>query len=87
MCRLRLALAASLLAVGIQCGAAEGERAEHELTQTQAAAMVQQRYAARVVRASSVEQGGHHVFVFRLLSQAGKVWEVQIDARSGAEVR
>lgn len=63
------------------------ERAEHELTPSQATALVQQRYAARVVRASSTDEGGRHIYVFRLLSQAGKVWEVHIDARSGAEVR
>ena len=62
-------------------------RAEHELTASQATALVQQRYAARVVRASSTDEGGRHIYVFRLLSQAGKVWEVHIDARSGAEVR
>lgn len=63
-------------------------RAEHELTPSQATALVQQRYAARVLRASSIDEGGRHVYVFRLLSsQAGKVWEVHIDARSGAEVR
>jgi uncharacterized membrane protein YkoI len=62
-------------------------RTEHELTPSQATALVQQRYAARVVRASSTDEGGRHIYVFRLLSQAGKVWEVHIDARSGAEVR
>ena len=61
-------------------------RTEHELTSSQATALVQQRYAARVVRASSTDEGGRHIYVFRLLSQAGKVWEVHIDARSGAEV-
>jgi uncharacterized membrane protein YkoI len=62
-------------------------RTERELTPSQATALVQQRYAARVVRATSTDEGGRHIYVFRLLSQAGKVWEVHIDARSGAEVR
>jgi len=61
--------------------------AETELTQTQAAALVQQRYAARIIRASSTDEGGRRIYVFRLLSQAGKVWEVHVDARNGAEVR
>ena len=74
-------------AAAVAASAAEGDRAEHELTQSQATALVQQRYAARVVRASRTDEGGHHVYVFRLLSQAGKVWEVHIDARSGAELR
>jgi|NGEPerStandDraft_6_1074524.scaffolds.fasta_scaffold18492_4 hypothetical protein len=59
---------------------------EHDLTRTQATALVQRRYAARVVRAWSADEGGRHVYVFRLLSEGGKVWTVRIDARSGAEV-
>jgi uncharacterized membrane protein YkoI len=38
------------------------------------------------VRAWSADEGGRHVYVFRLLSEGGKVWTVRIDARSGAEV-
>jgi hypothetical protein len=64
-----------------------GDHAGGELTQAQAAALVQQRYAARVIRASSADEGGRRIYVFRLLSQAGKVWEVHVDARSGMEVR
>ena len=59
---------------------------EHELTRTQATALVQKRYAARVVRAASADESGRHMYVFRLLSEGGKVWSVRIDARSGAEV-
>lgn len=84
---------AALLATGLclsgpspAAESATAPRAERELTPSQATALVQQRYGARVVRASSTDEGGRHIYVFRLLSQAGKVWEVHIDARSGAEV-
>jgi uncharacterized membrane protein YkoI len=94
--RIGLKLAAGLLtayAVAVPANAAgddhtdRDDHADHELTRTQATALVRQRYAARVVRASSTDEGGRHIYVFRLLSQAGKVWEVHIDARNGAEVR
>jgi uncharacterized membrane protein YkoI len=95
--RIGLRLAAGLLtayaaaaAVALPAYAADDNHTDHadrELTRTQATALVQQRYAARVVRASSTDEGGRHIYVFRLLSQAGKVWEVHIDARNGAEVR
>ena len=61
-------------------------RSEHELTREQAVALVQKRYGARVVRADIADQSGRHLYVFRLLSAAGKVWIVRVDARSGAEV-
>jgi hypothetical protein len=83
------ALLATFVCAGAPAPAADSPgttRTEHELTPSQATALVQQRYAARVVRASSTDEGGRHIYVFRLLSQAGKVWEVHIDARSGAEV-
>jgi hypothetical protein len=57
-----------------------------ELSPTQAAALVQKRYAARVVRASSADADGRHLYVFLLLSPDGKVWTVRLDARTGAEV-
>lgn len=59
-----------------------------EVSREQAAQEVQERYggAARVVRTDVTDQGGHHVYVFRLLSVNGRVWVVRIDARSGAEV-
>jgi hypothetical protein len=57
-----------------------------ELSPAQAAALVQKRYAARVVRASSSDALGRHLYVFLLLSPDGKVWTVRLDARTGAEV-
>ena len=59
---------------------------EHELSREQAVALVQTRYGARVVRAEFLDQEGRHVYVFRLLSAAGKVWIVRVDARTGTEV-
>jgi uncharacterized membrane protein YkoI len=64
----------------------ENARAQPELTRVQATQIVQKRYGARVVRASDSDEGGRHLYVFKLLSDAGKVWIVRIDAHSGAEV-
>jgi uncharacterized membrane protein YkoI len=60
----------------------------HEISREQATQELQKRYgnAARVVRSDVIEQGGHHVYVFRLLSANGRVWVVRIVARSGFEV-
>jgi uncharacterized membrane protein YkoI len=59
-----------------------------EISREQATQQLQKRYgnAARVVRTDVIEEGGHHVYVFRLLSVNGWVWVVRIDAHSGAEV-
>lgn len=58
-----------------------------ELSRAQAVALVQRRYRARVVRAHLLQvSGGHPVYELRLLSAAGMVWTVRIDAYSGAEV-
>jgi hypothetical protein len=59
---------------------------DRELTRTQATNLVQGRYGARVVRVANSEEGGRHLYVFRLLSEGGKVWQVRIDARTGLEV-
>ena len=66
--------------------AEQNVRAEPELTRVQATEIVQKRYGARVVRASDTDEDGRHLYVFKLLSEAGKVWIVRIDAHSGAEV-
>jgi uncharacterized membrane protein YkoI len=82
-----IACALALLPVG--AALADGEenvRAEPELTRVQATEIVQKRYGARVVRASETDEGGRHLYVFKLLSDAGKVWIVRVDAHSGAEV-
>ncbi len=82
-CALLLAL---LPAAAALADAQENVRAEPELTRVQATEMVQKRYGARVVRASDTDERGRHLYVFKLLSDAGKVWIVRIDAHSGAEV-
>jgi hypothetical protein len=84
-CALALALAVLPLAAALG-DTEEPVRAEPELTRVQATEMVQQRYRARVVRASDTEEGGRHLYVFKLLSDAGKVWIVRVDAHSGAEI-
>jgi hypothetical protein len=59
---------------------------DHELSREEATALVQKRYAARVVRTDIADQDGRRLYVFRLLSNASKVWIVRVDARTGAEV-
>jgi len=82
-----LACTLALLAVAAALAQPEqNARAEPELTRIQATQIVQKRYGARVVRASDTDESGHHLYVFKLLSDAGKVWIVRIDAHSGAEV-
>jgi uncharacterized membrane protein YkoI len=81
------ALALALLPIATALAAAEENvRAERELSRVQATEIVQKRYGARVVRASDTEEGGRHLYVFKLLSEAGMVWIVRIDAHSGVEV-
>ncbi|HEY3729759.1 MAG TPA: PepSY domain-containing protein [Steroidobacteraceae bacterium] len=63
-----------------------GTRSDHELSREQVVAQAQKRYGARVVRADTADQDGHHLYVLRLLSPAGKVWVVRVDARNGTEV-
>lgn len=50
----------------------------------QAMAMAQRRYKGRVVRAQSVKQGGHTIYVIRILGEDGRVMTVRIDAETGA---
>jgi len=60
----------------------------HPESREQATQEIQKRYGgqARVVRTDVVDQNGHQIYVFRLLSGNGRVWIVRIDATSGAEV-
>ncbi|MBM0105538.1 PepSY domain-containing protein [Steroidobacter sp. S1-65] len=50
----------------------------------QAVEMVQRRYRAKAVRAETVRNGDKRVHRIRLLSADGKVWNVSVDAESGA---
>jgi uncharacterized membrane protein YkoI len=64
----------------------DGPRAQ-QLSRAQVVALVQHRYRARVVRTHLLQDAnGRALYEFRLLSSAGKVWTVRIDAYSGAEL-
>ncbi|MGH8205211.1 MAG: PepSY domain-containing protein, partial [Steroidobacteraceae bacterium] len=57
------------------------------LSPAKAVALVQRRYHAQVVRTKmQTDASGRQLYVFRLLSAAGRVWTVRIDAHTGAEV-
>jgi uncharacterized membrane protein YkoI len=58
--------------------------AERGLTLDQAVALVERQFHARVVRADARSEGGHTVYVLRLLNDSGRVWTVHVDADSGA---
>lgn len=49
----------------------------------QAVKMVERRFKARVVRAESQQNGGHTIYVLRMLNDSGRVWTVRVDAASG----
>jgi uncharacterized membrane protein YkoI len=49
----------------------------------QAVKMVEERFRARVVRAETQRDGGHKIYVLRLLNDAGHVWTVRVDAANG----
>jgi uncharacterized membrane protein YkoI len=53
----------------------------------QAVAMVQARYNAKSVRASTIDMNGRSVHEIRLRSADGsRVWTVHVDAASGREI-
>jgi uncharacterized membrane protein YkoI len=54
------------------------------MSMDQAVKMAEQRFHARVVKAEAEQENGHKVYVLRLLSEAGRVWTVRVDAQSGA---
>ena len=54
------------------------------LSMDQAVRLAEQRFHARVVKAETERENGHTVYVLRLLSDAGRVWTVRVDAASGA---
>jgi uncharacterized membrane protein YkoI len=61
-------------------------RPSQVLSRAQAVALVQRRYRARVVRSHFLQNvAGRPVYEFRLLA-AGTVWDVRIDAYTGAQV-
>jgi len=50
----------------------------------QAVKMAEQRFKARVVRAEARHDGGHTIYVLRMLNESGHVWTVRVDAANGA---
>jgi uncharacterized membrane protein YkoI len=54
------------------------------LSMDQAVKMVERRFHARVVKAETERGNGRTVYVLRLLSDAGRVWTVRVDAADGA---
>lgn len=54
------------------------------LSMDEAVDLAQRRYNARVVRAEVSERGGRRVYLLRLLSADGRVFNVRIDAASGS---
>ena len=60
--------------------------ADGGLSLDEAVARVERRYDARAVRAEQKKQDGRIVYRIRLLSADGRVFEVQVDARSGAQL-
>ena len=65
------------------------QRNEHRiepsgLSLDQAVEMAQRRYRAKAVRAETIRQGDRRVHQIRLLGADGKVWNVRVDAESGA---
>ena len=54
---------------------------------SQAVAMMQAKYGAKSMRASTIEAGGRVIYEIRLRSADGsRVWTVQVDAASGREL-
>jgi uncharacterized membrane protein YkoI len=87
----RLLLIPLLLFVGFTAQAQEfierrpaEQHIEPRVSLDQAVQMVQRRYGARAVKAETVSQGDRRVHKIRLLSPEGKVWNVHVDAQTGA---
>lgn len=90
------ALAVLLLSAGPAAPAAvaRGERppatdgaralAEQGLTLDEAVARMERKYKARAVRAEEKRRDGRVVYRIRLLSDDGRVFDVEVDAATGA---
>jgi hypothetical protein len=82
-------LAAAMIGAGAWAAPAPGGAATHSsaapsgLSMGQAVRMVEQRFAARVVRAGTEQQDGRTVYVLRVLDRSGRVFTVRVDAASG----
>jgi uncharacterized membrane protein YkoI len=58
-------------------------RAASAISMDQAVRMAEQHFHARVVKAETEHDNGRTVYVLRLLSDAGRVWTVRVDAANG----
>jgi uncharacterized membrane protein YkoI len=78
-----VALATATAPVWAQGG---GHPAAHTagMSMDQAVRMAEQRLKARVVRAEAQQNGGHTIYVLRMLNESGRVWTVRIDASNGS---
>jgi hypothetical protein len=57
--------------------------ADRQVSMDEAVDMAQRRYNARVVRAEVSDRGGRRVYLLRLLSDDGRVFNVRVDAATG----
>lgn len=71
-------------ALGAPDEGAPAELTAAAISMDQAVKMVERRFRARVVKAETQTDGGHTVYVLRLLNDSGKVWTVRVDADSGS---
>jgi hypothetical protein len=55
-----------------------------QLSMDEAVELAQRRFNARVVRAEVVERDGRRVYLLRLLSEDGRVFNVRVDAATGS---
>jgi len=62
---------------------AAGVHAATAVSMDQAVRMAEQHFHARVVKAETQRDNGRTVYVLRLLSDAGRVWTVRVDAANG----
>ncbi len=58
--------------------------ADGGLSLDEAVARAERRHDARAVRAEAISEDGRTVYRIRLLSADGRVFEVRVDARTGA---
>lgn len=80
-------LVVALAAAQVPVRAQEGPRPvalAAGVSMDQAVKMAEQRFKARVVRAEAQQNGGHTIYVLRMLNESGRVWTVRVDASNGA---
>jgi hypothetical protein len=65
-------------------GDAARSLADRQISMDEAVDLAQRRYNARVVRAEVSERGGRRVYLLRLLSDDGRVFNVRVDAATGS---